>query len=108
MDALFFTLLTGFAIGFLSCIVITHKIQAAQPPQQPVDYQQIMLQQMQAQQLQNALRASQLESTRQEAEMLALTQQRNQVARLNYADIQRLSGYDHGSHAVAYGNNPPV
>ena len=107
MENVLFTFLAAFALGFLSCIVLTHKIQAVQPPQQPVDYQQIMLQQMQAQQLQNALRASQIESTRQEAEMLALTQQRNQVARLNYADIQRLSGYDHGSHAVAYGNNPP-
>ena len=98
MENVFFALIAGFAIGFLVCIVVTTKIQPPQQAQQPLDFQQMMLQQMQAQQLQNALRASQLESTRQEAEMLALTQQRNQVARLNYADIQRLAGYDHGSH----------
>lgn len=98
MDSLLFTFVAAFALGFLSCIVITYKIQPTQPPQAPVDYQSLMLQQMQAQQLQNALRAAQLESTRQEAELLALTQQRNQVARLNYSDIQRLSGYDQGSH----------
>ena len=102
MENVLFTFLAAFALGFLSCIVLTHKIQAAQPPQQPVDYQQIMLQQMQAQQLQNALRAAQLESTRQEAELLALTQQRNQVARLNYSDIQRLSAYTGGYSDTAH------
>jgi Na+-translocating ferredoxin:NAD+ oxidoreductase RnfG subunit len=102
MENVFFALIAGFAIGFLVCIVVTTKIQPPQQAQQPLDLHQMMLQQMQAQQLQNSLRAAQLESTRQEAELLALTQQRNQVARLNYSDIQRLSAYTGGYSDTAH------
>lgn len=93
METQLFTFLAGCAIGFLSCIVLTHKLRVDTPPAPPVDYNAMMLQQMQAQQLQNALRASQLEQVRQEAELLALTRERNAVAKLNYSDIQRLAGY---------------
>lgn len=93
METQLFTFLAGAAIGFLSCIVITHKLRVNEAPPSPVDYNALMLQQMQAQQLQNALRGSQLEQVRQEAELLSLTRERNMVAKLNYSDIQRLAGY---------------
>ncbi len=93
METQLFTFLAGGAIGFLSCIVLTHKLRVDVPLAPPVDYNALMLQQMQAQQLQNALRASQLEQVRQEAELLSLTRERNAVAKLNYSDIQRLAGY---------------
>lgn len=93
METQLFTFLAGSAIGFLVCIVLTHKIAPPAAPVAPVDYNALMLQQLQAQQMQNALRGAQLEQTRQEAELLALTRERNAVAKLNYSDIQRLSGY---------------
>lgn len=104
METQLFTFLAGAAIGFLTCIVLTHKLRVDTPSAPPVDYQALMLQQMQAQQLQNALRASQLEQVRQEAELLSLTRERNAVAKLNYSDIQRLAGYTGGIDA---GNTIP-
>lgn len=76
MDYVLFTAVTFFILGFVVAILILPRVSAT--PSVPVDMQAMLNNQLQAMQLQNMLRAAQLEHAKQEEEaaILAVNRER--------------------------------